>query len=258
MRKLYPKPLEWLQFIKPLRNSMKRVFFILSFILIAHNASAQLFSKEKIKNIENFDRALLSWGYYLGFNSYDFNFDYNQDLADIQLLRSVGFNVGLIGNLRINDHLDLRFEPGLSITKRELNYNPSYFQGMEFNDNDLLREVRSTYIHLPLLLKISTKRTNNIKPFIVGGFSTAINLSSNEENPDDNSVGQFRSKANVFFYELGFGIDLYLFWFKFTPSVRGIFAINDELVRDFDPNSPWTSNIHSMKTRALFINFTFQ
>lgn len=129
---------------------------------------------------------------------------------------------------------------------------------MGFNDNDLIREVRSTYIHIPLLLKISTKRVNNIKPFIVAGFSTALNLSSNEENPDDNSVGQFRTKTNVFFYELGFGIDLYLFWFKFTPTVRGIFAMNDELVRDFDPNSPWTGNVHSMKTRGLFVNFTFQ
>jgi len=237
---------------------MKKVFLFLSFILISQIAIAQLFSKEKIKNQENFDKAFLSWGYYLGFNNYDFNFDYNQDLPDIQVIKSVGFNVGLIGNLRINDYLDLRFEPGLSISKRELHYHSSYFQGQSFNQNDLLREVRSTYIHLPLLLKISTKRVNNIKPFIVGGFSTALNLSSNQENPDDNSVGQFRTKRSVFFYELGFGIDMYLFWFKFTPSIRGVFAINDELVRDFDANSAWTSNVKTMKTRGLFINFTFQ
>lgn len=237
---------------------MKKVFLVLSFIIVTQSVSAQLFSKEKIKNNENVDKPLISWGYFLGFNSYDFNFDYNQDLPDIQVLKSVGFNVGLIGNLRINNYLDLRLEPGLSITKRELNYHSSYFQGMSFNDNDLIREVRSTYIHIPLLLKISTKRVNNIKPFIVGGFSTSLNLSSNEENPDDNSVGQFRSKKSVFFYELGFGIDLYLYWFKFTPSIRGVFALNDELVRDFDLNSPWTGNITSMKTRGLFINFTFQ
>lgn len=224
---------------------------------MSQGVSAQLFSKEKIKNNENFDKALLSWGYFLGFNNYDFNFDYNEDLADIQVEKSVGFNVGLIGNLRINDYFDLRLEPGLTISKRNLHYPPSYFNG-NYSDNDLLREVQSTYIHIPLLLKISTQRVNNIKPFIVGGFSTALNLSSNEENPDDNSVGQFRTKRSVYFYELGLGIDLYLFWFKFTPSIRGVFAINDELVRDLDPNSPWTSNIHSMKTRGMFINFTFQ
>jgi len=237
---------------------MKKLFVILSFFFAFQTVSAQLFSKEKIKNNENFDKPLLSWGYYLGFNNYDFNFDYNQNIGDIQVIKSVGFNVGLIGNLRINEYLDLRLEPGLVISKRELNYHSSFFQGQTFNDNDLIREVSSTYIHIPLLLKISTKRVNNIKPFIVGGFSTALNLSSNQENPDDNSAGQFRMKKNVFFYELGVGIDLYMFWFKFTPSIRGVFAINDELVRDFDVDSPWTSNITSMKTRGFFINFTFQ
>jgi hypothetical protein len=237
---------------------MKKTILVLTCLILAQSASAQLFTKEKIRNNENFDKQLLSWGYYLGFNSYDFNFDYKEDLKDIHTERTAGFSVGLIGNLRISDHLDLRLEPGLVITKRLLHYDPSYFNGMEFNDSDLEREVRSTYIHFPLLLKMSTKRVNNIKPFIVVGLSTALNLSSNEENPDDNSVGQFRAKKSMLFYELGFGIDLYLFWFKFTPSIRGVFALNDELIRDEDPNSPWTSNIETMKTRGVFLNFTFQ
>lgn len=237
---------------------MRKIILFVSFLVLAQSVSAQLFSKERIKNQQNFDKTKLSWGYYLGFNSYDFNFDYKQDLADIQVERTAGFSVGLVGNMRISNNLDLRLEPGLYITKRLLHFDPSYFNGLDFNDSDLTREVRSTYIHFPLLLKISTNRVNNIKPFIVGGFSAALNLSSNEENPNDNSAGQFRSKKNMIFYELGVGIDLYLFWFKFTPSIRGIFALNDEIVRDADPNSPWTRNVESMKTRGLFINFTFQ
>ena len=65
-------------------------------------------------------------------------------------------------------------------------------------------------------------------------------------------------KKNVFSYELGVGVDFYLYWFKFTPSIRGVFAFNDELVRDEDPNSPWTGNVTTMKTRGVFFNFTFQ
>jgi len=237
---------------------MKKLFFVLSFILVAQIANAQLFTKEKIKNQENIDKMKYSWGYFLGFNNYDFNFDYNQDRKDIQVEKTLGFNVGLIGNMRINDLLDLRLEPGLIISRRNLIYDESYFQGIDYNPSDLIREVNSTYIHFPLLVKFSAKRFNNIKPFVVGGFSAALNLSSNEENPDDNSVGQFRTKRGMLFYELGIGIDLYLFYFKFTPSIRGVFAINDEILRDNDPNSPWTGNVHSMKTRGLFINFTFQ
>ncbi|MEW4924272.1 porin family protein [Algibacter sp. 2305UL17-15] len=242
---------------------MKHLIVTLLLLITFQTAQAQLFKKEKITYDANQGRGttdykLLRWGYFLGINSYDFNFDYNEDLPDIQVIRSPGFSVGLIGNLRVNSFLDLRFEPGLFITTRELYYKQQYFQGVAFKASDLIREVKSTYIHLPFLLKVSTKRINNFKPFIVGGFSTALNLSSNENNPDDNSKGQFRTTKSPLFYELGFGIDFYFYNFKFTPSIRGLFGISDELVRDNDPNSPWTSNITNMKTRGVFINFTFQ
>jgi hypothetical protein len=243
----------WLVKIK-----MKKTVLIIFYILSVHTVNSQLFTKEKVINNENFDKPSISWGYFLGFNNYDFNFDYLENSNDIQVETSSGFNVGLIGNYRINNYLDIRFEPGLIMSSRNLIYNPDGFGDSEFLQNIHLREVKSTYIHFPLLLKISTKRLNNFKPFITSGISTAINLSSNEKNLEDNSSGQFRTKRNIFFYELGFGIDLYLEWFKFTPSIRGIFAISDELIRDDDPLSPWTGNIDFMKTSGILINFTFQ
>ncbi len=239
---------------------MKKILLVILFLLPFKNATAQLFTKEKVANYpnDNIDQKFLSWGYFIGFNSYDFKFEYNRNLKDILVDDAIGFHLGLIGDMRINNYLNLRLEPGVFFTTRNLRYNESYFINTNFNDADLLREVKSTYIHIPLLLKASTKRINNIKPFIIGGFSAALNLSSNQENPDDNSAQVFRMTKNNYFYELGFGIDLYLPYFKFTPSIRGVFAFNDELVRDENPNSPWTSNVHSMKTRGVFINFTFQ
>lgn len=228
------------------------------FIITA--SQAQLFSSEKVQNQQNIDKATLSWGYYLGFNSLDFKFDYNRNIGDIQTEKTIGFNVGLLGNVRINEYFDLRFEPGLVITQRNLFYKENYFEDFEeeITDSDLKREVKSTYVYFPFLLKISTKRVNNIKPFILTGISTALNLSSNEKNPDDNSAGEFRTKKSMQFFELGFGIDLYLDRFKFTPSIRGVFAMNDEIVKDKDPNSPWTGNVNLMQTRGIFINFTVQ
>lgn len=237
---------------------MKQILAILTCFFVFQTSNAQLFTKERIKNIENFDKKRLSYGYFLGITSYDFNFDYYENKKDIQVEKTTGFSVGLVGNLRINDYIDVRLEPGLFITKRDLIYHESYFAGLEYDDKDLFREVKSTYIHIPLLVKLSTKRINNIKPFIVGGISTALNLSSNQDNETDNSDGKFRTTKNMLFYEVGFGIDLYLYFFKFTPSIRGVFALNNEVVPDYDPNSPWTGNIKSMKTRGLFINFTFQ
>ena len=220
--------------------------------------SAQLFSKERLVNNENFDKPQLSYGYYLGFNVYDYNIDYTTNVNDVQVLKYAGLNVGLVGNFRINDYIDIRLEPGLVISTRELNYSYTYFNGISHEEKDLIREIQSTFVHIPLLIKFSTKRINNIKPFIVAGFSTALNLSSQQNNPKDNSNNTFRVTKNNLYYELGIGIDLYLTWFKFTPSLRGVFSIQDELVNDVDPNSPWTKNMTQIQTRGLFINFTFQ
>ncbi len=259
MSKTCHKLWEWPQFTQHPNRSMRKTIYVIALLLTFQNVSAQLFTKEKVTNsIDNIDKKFLTWGYFIGFNQYDFNFDYNEDLKDIQVDKSFGFHLGLVGDMRINDYLNLRLEPGVFFTTRNLRYDESYFAGMEFNDSDLLREVKSTYVHVPLLLKVSTKRINNFKPFIVGGVSAALNLSSNQDNPNDNSSGEFRMTKNTYFYEIGFGIDMYLLYFKFTPSIRGIFAMNDELIRDTATNSPWTGNVSKMQTRGVFINFTFQ
>jgi len=240
---------------------MKKLFFLLLVVLFSQNTHAQLFNKERIANDASggkgdIDNQFLTWGYFLGFNNYDFKFEYiDQDTdqtTEVLVEREAGFNVGLVGDMKINKYINLRLEPGLYYTSRNLR-----FPNLE-EEKDFLREVKSTYIHVPLLVKFSTKRLNNIKPFIVGGISTSLNLSSNQDNPEDNEQGRFRTTKYTHYYEVGFGIDFYLFYFKFTPSIRGVFAINDELVRDDDPNSPWTGNISSMTSRGVFINFTFQ
>ena len=235
---------------------MKKLFFVFAVLLFAESANAKLFNKERLSNLENFDKRRLSWGYFLGYNSYDYKFIYNDQFqdhnTDVQVSKEGGFSVGLIGDLRINKYVNLRIEPGLSFTKRNLVF-PNFTE-----TSDYLREVKSTFIHIPLLLKVSTKRLNNFKPFIVGGISTSFNLSSNENHPEDNSEGQFRTTDNTFYYELGIGIDLYLYFFKFTPSIRGVFSLTDELIPDDDPNSPWTGNLEKMSSRGVFINFTFQ
>ncbi|MDX1331613.1 MAG: porin family protein [Robiginitalea sp.] len=230
---------------------MRHFWLLLLTLSLGQPAMAQ-FNEKPILNLQNEDKKFLNWGYFLGFNQYDFKFEYKNDLPDILVSKSFGFNVGLIGEMRINEFLDLRFEPGLFYTLRELGF-PGFT-----SENEAIREVRSTYISFPLLLKVSTRRLGNWKPFVIGGAGMAINLGSNEDSLDDNSSGTFRMKRQVFNYELGFGIDFYLEYFKFSPSIRGVFAISDELVPDNDPNSPWTGNIEALKTRGIFVNFTFE
>ncbi len=233
---------------------MKKIL-IFTLLLFSLFGNAQfrknVFSKNPIINLENWDKQKIYWGFYLGFNDYDFKFDYKTVGPDIQVIGTTGFDVGLISDVRLNQTFHLRFEPGLSFTTRDL-----YYPNLTL-EKDYLRQVKSTYINFPLLLKFSALRTGNVRPYLLGGFSATLNLANNASVADDNLQGVFRSKPWTTNYELGFGVDLYLEYFKFSPSIRGVFGINDELIRDADPNSPWTSNIASMKTRGIFVNFAF-
>ena len=210
---------------------MKR---ILLFILLLPS----LMAAQPIIHLEDFDYQKFQWGYYFGLNTMDFRmdyekFDYNDaSKTDIQTQKSYGFNVGLTGDLRLVDHLSARFEPGLIYNKRQLDF-PGFVQ-----ERSRYREVASTYI--------------------TAGASMTLNLSANNKSREDNVEGKFRVNPTIFFYELGFGIDLYTPHFRFTPSIRGLFSINNELIHDNDPNSPWTGNLRSIYTRAVMINLTFE
>ena len=228
------------------------IFLLLFFFLL--NVYSQS-GNTKITNLQNFDQKKIHFGYFVGMNNYNYKLDYviNPDKRTL-INKQTGINVGLIGDLKLRKNLNLRFEPGLYTNKSEIVF---YDRQKLPKISDTLRSMKSTYIHLPLLLKYSAKRLNNFKPYILGGLSTSFNLSSNQNSPDDNKNGVFRLRTNTFYYELGFGIDFYLPYFKFSPSIRGVFSLKNELVPDSDPESPWTSNIDKMSARAIFINFSF-
>ena len=242
----------------------KRPFLVT--ILICLSFSCGAYSqyptvKERIINLPNFDKKPIHYGYFLGLNQYDFKFEYINNFykelnyKDISVIPKTGFVVGLIGDIRINKYLNLRFEPGLYYSSRELKY-PEFTEFTK--ESDQRREIKSTYIHLPLLIKVSAKRINNFKPFVIAGISTDFNLSSNQKNRNDNAGNIFRVTDQNLNYELGLGFDFYLYYFKFSPSLRGIFSFQNELIPDADPTSPWTGKINKMLSRGIAVIITFE
>ena len=232
-----------------------RIFLKIIFLLFVYNFSFSQAKKVRIENLQNFDKQKLHFGYYLGINQYNFKIDYKQNPEySTQMIEQLGLNIGLVGDLRISEYLNLRFEPGLHTNKGSIKFNErSNFT----KESDTLRSVKSTYVHLPILLKFSSKRIDNFRPYLLGGISSSFNLSSNQNSPEDNKNDVFRLKTFNFYYELGFGIDFYFQYFKFSPSIRGLFSLKNELVPDNDINSAWTGNLDRLRTRGIFINFTF-
>lgn len=222
-------------------------FFLISIVVFAQ--------RERVENLPTFDKNKIHYGFYLGLNQNDFKLNLRNSSianADITVSPSAGFNVGLIADLRLHKNLNLRFEPGLVTNSKTI-----YFNHLAL-PRDSVREIGSTYLHVPVLFKFSSDRYKNIRPYVLAGVSYDYNFSSNEANQDDNSSGEFRMKTHNFMYELGVGIDVYLYFFKFSPSIRGVFAINNEVKYDDNPNSQWTAPINYMGTRGVFLTFAFE
>ena len=252
--------------------------FVLYGLILCFTLPTVFAQKERIEYLPNFDKRTIHFGYYLGFNKNSFEVNYfepellnpipEQDMF-LSVDASLGFNIGFVIDYRIHNNINLRFEPGLMSNAKTITFIDANLDAPVYNITEnppAVREIASTYLHLPLLLKLSTNRLNNIRPYIIGGVSYDFNFSSNEKNGKDNFEKEFRMTTHNFMYEVGFGVDFYMYFFKFTPSIRGIFAINNELVNDNDiPNnsgldytSPYTGPIDFLGTRGLFLNLTFE
>ena len=231
---------------------MKKWAFLLTFLgLFSANMNAQ--KNDRVLYRQNWDQKTMFLGYYLGLNKKSYKINYSTfGKSAIEVKSNMGFDVGIIGDLRLHKNINLRLEPGISSNTKEL-----YFTHIPGGGNDSIRSVNSTYLRLPLLVKLSTDRYHNVRPYILGGISYDYNFSSNENSSSDNQTGEFRSRSHNASYEIGFGIDLYLPYFILSPSIRGGFSINDELVPDADPNSPWTRDINFLGTEGVFIKFAF-
>ena len=231
---------------------------IVLYVLLFSNSIFIFGQREKVWNLPSFDKPLFHYGFYLGFNGNGYKIAYKPSFIDnpeIEVSSSIGFNVGLIADFRIHNNLNLRFEPGLMSNVKTLTFK--HIVGV--NENINTRKVDATFLHVPVILKASTNRMNNVRPYVLAGVAYDHNFSS-KENGDDNFAGVFRTKKANFTYEVGIGIDFYLYYFKFSPSIRGVFALNNEIKYDDEDSGPsqWTDPIDFFGTRGVFLHLSFE
>lgn len=234
---------------------MKRKLTLFFFLIILSSA---VYGQDKnLENLKTDDQKRLRFGYYLGLNSIGAKMDYLDTAGAFQLVvkPKPSFDVGLLADMRINEFLNIRFHPGVAFVEREIKFP---FSGPAYTTALTERIVKSNYVRFPLGIKLNTRRIRNARPYIMGSMSYNINITSEETNPEDNTSGTFRMRRNMYAWEFAIGTDIYLPYFKFTPSIHGIFALNNELVPDNNPTSEFTKHIASMKSRGVFLRFTFE
>jgi hypothetical protein len=216
---------------------------------------------DNIENLKEDDSKRIRFGYYLGLNVVGAKMDYKPTFASSPFRISVkpkpSFDVGLLADYRVNEFLNIRFHPGIAFVERDIKF-PFSEKDPRFTKPLIERIVKSNYVRFPVGIKLNTRRIRIARPFVMGSVSYNMNITSEETNSEDNTSGTFRMKRDVYAWEFAIGTDVYLPYFKFTPSVHGFFAISDEFVPDENSNSVYTRYIASMKSRGVFLRFTFE
>ena len=214
---------------------------------------------QNLENLKTSDKKRLRFGYYLGLNAVGAKMEYLPTSSSqpfrLAIKPKPSFDVGLLADVRINEFLNIRFHPGVAFVEREIIFP---FSEESFSKPLRERAVKSNYVRFPLGIKLNARRIQNTRPFLMVSMSLNINITSEETNLNDNQQGTFRMKRNMYAWEFAIGTDIYLPYFKLTPSVHGIFALNNEIVPDNNPNSDFTRYIASMKSRGVFLRFTFE
>ena len=236
---------------------------ILALLCVSSLLSAQYFNtRNRADRLEWIDFKKYSWGFYLNMNDFDYNFseiDKNQKMVTSKT--SSSFGAGLIGRMRLNEHLDLKLEPGMQFLERELIFKRAKVLAANPQDIETFtsRKIKSTYVDVPLLLEFHGNRWFNSRVYVAGGVNWLINLQSQEKSRDDNMNGVFRTTTHNLAWSAELGIQFYFSKFKLTPGFRGTFVINNELVRD-NPSTPdyWAGSLSRLNTRAFMFILKFE
>ena len=131
--------------------------------------------------------------------------------------QNFGFSVGILGDWRITRQLALRVSPGLHFGSKHIGFRN------QADGTKRSQDLKTTYVAVPVDLKIAAPRFNNYRPYLVGGFSAMYDMT--------NAKGEMlRTKALQTFVQIGMGCDFYLPFFKLNPELKFYFGVGDVLL----------------------------
>ena len=198
----------------------------------------------------------LHFGMALGINQMSATIHQSDDFFSLDSIYSVecapqmGFNINIVSNFNINKYFSLRFLPGLNFGQRNMEY--VLYNGKKFETKTM--EIESTYLDFPVLFQLKAARLNNFRAYLIGGFSYKLDLSSQKKIADEDKP-KIRFKRNVYSYEVGFGTDFFLEYFKFAIETKFVFGMNNVIAYD---DSQFTNSMASLTPKMFNVTLLFE
>ena len=249
---------------------MKHFLYIFFFSFLFLQAVSQ-HKEESGVNLPKFYKNKLHFGFALAYNKTDFRIhtvknsampdtiigDVKYGMKTIYTKSDPGFALGIISDFRLHEYLRLRFTPNISFASRNLEYT---LQNANRDSTKIFKKsVESTFIILPLEIKLQSKRLDNFGAYVIGGGGYTLDLVSKKKgqavggaNELDDAV---QLKRDDFFYSGGAGVDFYLQYFKLGLELK-VLQGTKNLKQPL--NNIFTNSLEKVNSKMVIFSITFE
>ena len=161
-----------------------------------------------------------------------------------------GFSVGVLGELRLTDHFALRFIPTMYFGDKTVAFREQMSGAIAY------QAIKSTYLSIPVDVKWSAERFNNYRPYLVAGLAPMVDLTVKRQR-------EILVQRPDVAFEMGFGCDFYLPFFKLIPELKFCFGLTDVLVKNrtdlTDLNLlKYTQSVDGASNRMIVLTLYFE
>ncbi|MBP5341287.1 MAG: outer membrane beta-barrel protein [Bacteroidales bacterium] len=213
-------------------------------------------------NLGHFDQRLFHFGIQVGYTQSKFELHFSEDAALRESLQGTtsyyapGFHIAVVcPDLRLNNWINLRFLPGVTLITREVSYSweKSYFAAHRLAERS--RNVESVYGDIPIELKFRSVRYGDFRPYLTAGASYGFDFASLRKNRNQTNQSIIRLQPSDLRYTMGVGFDVFLRYVKFAIELKMNFGLLDLKVDDPDV---YIQSFNDLRTRTFMLSFTFE
>lgn len=222
-------------------------------MMTAGSAEGQTFKWARRNNPE-FDKRKISYGFMIGLHTSGYQVKYSDQFVtqkfdtvhSVQSQFSGGFSLGFLINYRIHEVLDIRIMPKAGFYNHRLTY---YFT----NNSSKQQLIETTMVEFPILIKYKSMRRGNVRMYMIGGFTPAVEASG--KNDVESTTANLSIRNTNLSIDAGFGFDFYFPLFKFSQEIRFSHGLTNMLGSD---PSVYAAPLKQLNTNTVSVYFIFQ
>ena len=221
-------------------------YFLFGLILLAQTSMAQ----PRELNQYDHDSKPYYFGITLGSNMSRFHpqlhsrFLENDSILIAEPKNSNGFALGLLATARLSDRFQLRFNPQLMFTERNIYYKLKHPEG---GTTDINKTIESVIVTFPVQVKLQSDRIGNFRVYMMSGIKGDIDLASNARAKKAEDLVKIRKYD--YGVELGLGFNFFFQSFIFSPEIKISNGLGN--IHSRDPNLKYSSVFDKIQSRMV-------